>query len=235
MISIIMPYWNRPEQLKASLEKFKEFYSDVAEEFEIIIVDDFSPLPIPYMEDFPISIQIVHIHKEKRIAMNPCVPINQGVWAANGNIILLTNPEVIHRSPILFDMADRLELLGPKGYIAAACWYTDLEIFICHTTLDKAKGRAPIPKGAGLHFCSMMYKDFFDEVKGFDEDYREGQGYEDNDFLWKLKIAGAQFEIADDLITEHPNTRTEWPVGGLTRNKKIFYNKWSEEIKNVRR
>ncbi len=230
-----MPYWNRPEQLKASLEKFEELYIDVSDDLEIIIVDDFSPMPIPPTVQIPMYIYKILLHKQRRVAMNPCVPINAGVKVATEDIILLTNPEIIHRSPIIFQMKDRLEKLGPKGYIAAACWYTDLNIFICHTTLDKAKGRAPVPKGAGLHFCSMMYKSFFNEIGGFDEDYREGQGYEDNDFLWKLKVAGANFEIADDLITDHSNTKTEWPVGGLERNKKIFYNKWSEEIRDARR
>ena len=76
----------------------------------------------------------------------------------------------------------------------------------------------------------MMYKEFFDEVGGFDEAYREGQGYEDNDFLWELHRQGASFEIRDDLQVNHIDTPVSWPLGGVERNAAIFNEKWKEFI-----
>jgi glycosyltransferase involved in cell wall biosynthesis len=233
MISIIMPYWNRPELLKASLTRFEELYNNDVEKFEIIIVDDYSPAFPEEIFNLGLPIRSVMVRKEQRIPLNPCVPINHGVLFSRGDIILLTNPEILHRTPILFEMEERLNKLGPTGYVAAACWDNTQKIFICHTTKDMAKGRAPVPKNAGLHFCAMMYKSFFNDIGGFSEEYRFGQGYEDNDFLWKLYINNARFEIVDDLIVEHTRTNTLWPRGGAERNKIIFYNKWGKEIKNV--
>lgn len=73
----------------------------------------------------------------------------------------------------------------------------------------------------------MLHREFFDQVGGFDEQYRDGQGYEDNDFLWALHKHGARFAICDDLVTDHlPCPRSQWPAGGAARNKAIFERKW---------
>jgi GT2 family glycosyltransferase len=92
---------------------------------------------------------------------------------------------------------------------------------------DKEMGRAPSPRGAGLHFCAMLTKELFEDVGGFSEEYRGGQGYDDNDFLWKLNDAGASFRIMDNCVTDHVDCeRCVWPKGGHKRNKEIFENKW---------
>jgi GT2 family glycosyltransferase len=168
---------------------------------------------------------------EKDAALNPCVPLNRGVLASTGEYVVLTNPEVVHRAPILQAMADELWVLGEKGYVAAACWSEKTKLWFCHSQGPKpeAMGRAKMPEGSGLHFCSMIFREFFDEIGGFSEEYRDGQGYEDNDFLWKLHAAGAQFAILDHLVTDHIDCpRTAWPKGGLERNRRIFETKWSE-------
>jgi len=72
-----------------------------------------------------------------------------------------------------------------------------------------------------------MYRKFYDEVGGFDEEYRDGQGVEDNDFLWKLWEAGANFRMCDYLMVEHTSTPTIWPEGGIKRNSEIYRKKWS--------
>lgn len=165
---------------------------------------------------------------DKAEAKNPCVPINMGVAVATGDVIVLTNPEVVHRLPILSGMRDRLSELGEMGYVAAACRAHGK--WLCHSTdmpPDRALGRVPSPPGAGLHFCSMLHRSLFDIAGGFDERYRDGQAYEDNDFLWRLDRAGAKFAICDDLVCDHVMCpRTTWPAGGADRNRKIFEATW---------
>lgn len=164
------------------------------------------------------------------MALNPSVPFNRGVAAARGDILVLTNPEVVHTRAILGGMLETLTALGPKGYVAAACWSPKAGWWYCHSQLGprpKERGRGAMPEGSGFHFCSMLRRSLFDEVGGFSEEYRDGQGYEDNDLLWKLHAAGAHFAIRDDLVTEHVDCpRTAWPVGGAARNREIFEGKW---------
>lgn len=199
---------------------------------EIIIADDGSPEPASDVvdhEEFPWPVRICRM-PSKINALNPCTPINRGVEMAAGQIIVLTNPEVVHKTPILRGMREELAKLGKRGYLAAACWSPDKGWWYCHSTLgppEKNVGRGALPKEAGLHFCSMIRKSFYDEVGGFSEEYRDGQAYEDNDFLWKLNQAGANFAIADDLVTEHRDApRTIWPQGGAARNRRIFEARW---------
>lgn len=192
------------------------------------MVDDGSPEPAE-VGPTPRPVKIVRL-PAKTMALNPCVPFNVGVAHAVGDLIVLTNPEVIHRTAILPVMAERLRSLGPLGYVAAACrgrgwWY-------CHSKLmpaDAKVGRAPSPPGAGLHFCAMLHRSLYEAIGGFTEAYRDGQGYDDNDLLWKLDAAGAKFEICDDLVCEHVQCPPSlWPVGGVARNRKLFNEAWPD-------
>lgn len=225
MISVVMPYWQRQQVLLQNLSNYRLLYPD--EDLEIVIVNDGSPEWPKIGDDYPWPVRLIEL-PPKTHALNPCFPLNRGVAEARGEVILLTCPEVIHRAPILKGMREKLESLGPKGYVSAACfggtwWYS-------HSTLmppPEVVGRMPMPEGAALHFCSMLYRGFFDQVGGFDEQYRAGAGYEDSDFLWSLHKHGAKFAICDDLITDHLSCpRCEWPAGGAERNLAIFESKW---------
>lgn len=228
MISIIMPYWNRLELLKRSLDRMAELYVDY--DLDIIVADDGSSEKGRIDKKYPWPITTLYL-PGKTQALNPCVPINKAVAASRGYITVLTNPEIFHPTPILGSMLDELISAGPKGYVIASAWSTDYNKWYCHSSITDKKnaalGRLPLPKGSGLHFCSMMYRKFFDEVGGFDEAYRDGQGVEDNDWLWQLQQAGATFRLRDDLMVEHTSTPTVWPAGGIARNSEIYKRKWS--------
>lgn len=74
----------------------------------------------------------------------------------------------------------------------------------------------------------MMSKDLFNRAGGFDEDYSEGAGYEDVDFIYRMKRAGAKFVIRDDLIVIHPKAGASirWPSFMFERNRKLLEKKW---------
>lgn len=219
-----MPYWRRPEALAQNLERYRSLYRYL--DYEIVVVDDGSWDMLP-IGGLPLWVNVL---PRKDHALNPCTAFNDGAAIASGEFIVLTNPEVVHRAPILAEMRETLTQLGPKGYVAAACWSPEQEWWFCHSRLGPAPekvGRAPMPEGAGLHFCSMLHRTLYDEIGGFTEDYRGGQGYEDNDFLWKLQAVGARFSIRDDLVTDHrPCPRSHWPAGGAARNRAIFEARW---------
>jgi glycosyltransferase involved in cell wall biosynthesis len=222
-VSVVMPYWYRAAALMQSLGLYAKNYSDL--DLEIVIVNDGSSEKpaIPAMMPWPV--RVIDL-PPKQIAKNPCVPINIGVDLAKGDVILLTNPEIMHRQRVIPGMLSELRDAGPKGYIAAACWDEKLNTWLCKSN-SRAGGQAKMPEGAGLHFCAVLHREFFREVGGFCCDYREGQGYEDNDFLWALHDKGAVFRICDHLIVDHaPAPRTVWPKGGAERNRRIFETRW---------
>jgi len=228
MISVIMPYWNRLTLFTRSLDRLAELYPDY--NLEILVVDDGSAEECRIDKEYPWPVRIIYLPRKEE-ALNPCIPLNIAVKESKGYILVLTNPEILHTKPIFGEMLDDLISLGQKGYVLAAAWSNDTKRWYCHSSVtekkNRALGRLPLPPGSGLHFCSMMYKDFFNEIGGFDESYREGQGVEDNDFVWALHQAGAKFRIRDDLIVHHEGTATSWPKGGIERNTEIYRKKWN--------
>ncbi len=229
MISIIMPYWNRLELLIRSLDRMAELYPDY--DMEVVITDDGSEERCVVGSNYPWPVKVIYFPRKDH-ALNPCLPINAAVKMSDGYILVLTNPEIYHPTAILGSMLDELVIkAGPKGYVIASTWSTDHNRWYAHSSItskaNAALGRLPLPEGSGLHFCTMLYRQFFDEVGGFDKEYREGQGVEDNDFLWSLWEAGAIFRMRDDLMVEHTSTPTVWPSGGIERNSEIYRKKWS--------
>lgn len=230
MISVIMPYWNRQARLTDTLYSYSRFYAEL--DFEVIIVDDGSAEKPIIPPNLPFKVNLISL-PEKKIALNPCAPLNRGAEASQGKVLVITNPEVEHTMPIFPAMQEELYLQGAHGYVAAGCWSADTKRWYCHSSIRNGLlGRAPVPDRAGLHFCSMLFKDFFWFAGGFDEDYRAGQGFEDNDFLWQLHLCEAQFVIRDDLVVNHYSTKTLWPAGGHNLNRRIFEQKWNGIIKN---
>lgn len=204
MLSVVMPYWNRNRALNRTLASYK--YTDI----EVIIVDDGSPEKAdPIRCDFPI--RVIRL-QDKSEPKNPCVPINIGVSEAKGSHICITNPEIWHQEPVLDKMiADH--------YVLAACWDVPREKWFCHSSVTHM---TPMPEGFGLHFCGVLPKSQF---VPFDESYRGGCGYDDNDWAWALHSKGVQCEIRDDLVVLHEQDhRTAWR---MKSNRNKFYKKWN--------
>lgn len=236
MISLIMPYWNRLELLKTSLNRLRDLYGQSGE-LEVIVADDGSGLERDLFDDYDsIGLTIVSLPK-KAEAKNPCLPINEAAKVARYKFLAISNPEIYHLTPVLGEMLLDCITNGQKHYVSAATWSVDKRRWYNHTSCtDACLGRAPVPnKNAGLHFLAMMHTQFFHQVGGFDNAYREGQGYEDNDFLWNLHANGASFSIRDDLVVNHFGTNTAWPDGGANRNKALFYKKWQTHLTNQRK
>lgn len=213
-----MPYWERREALHRTLEQYADFYTGL--NFEVIVVDDGSEQE-PDPPKLPFPVRVIKLGR-KVMAKNPCIPINRGVDAADGDILVLTNPENLHRSPIFPQMFVQLQELGRLGYVQASCWSG--EKWLTHPS-GAGKGCGPLPEGFGLHFCAMLYRELFERAGGFDEDYRDGAGWEDNDFAWRLHSVQAQSVVRPDLVVENERSRVNWR-GGHARNRQLFEKKW---------
>lgn len=227
-VSVIMPFWQRQAVLTRNLQRYKELYPDFP--LEIIVIDDGSPAPAVIEGEYPWPVHLIRL-PAKTIPMDGVVPLNVGALFARGEYLLLTGPEIIHRAPLLEAMV-AAHGNGPLSYVSAAVWGGSW--WYCHSTdmpEDAKIGRAPSPKGAALHFCAMLRREVFWAVDGFDHDYRDGAGFSDNDFLWKLHDIGVTFAIRDDLVTDHVDCpRCNWPPGGFKRNKTIFNRKWGSRF-----
>lgn len=149
-------------------------------------------------------------------ALNPCVPLNAAVNASTRPVIVLTNPGTEIQPGMLERM---LAELDENCYVAAACREESTGAWLCHSTWRSSER---LPPGAGFHFLAALERRLWERAGGFDEDYRQGQAYEDADFLWRLAGAGATFKILDDVIVSHRRSSTVWPEGGLARNRDLY-------------
>ena len=217
MISVVMPYWCRQQATDRALDSLEQYGNNI----EVVVVDDGSPEPFCITKTRPFEIRVIRM-RSKGHAKNPCVPLNVGVRAALHDVIVLTNPEIIHTESVLLMMESELKRLGGFGYVLAAAksgndWH-------CHSMLT----HPDLPKGTGHHFCAMLNRTLWDACGGFDEAYRDGQAWEDTDFVLRLVRAGAKFSILDDAVVLHPKdgATTEWPAGGWQKNRDLFLLKW---------
>lgn len=210
-----MPYWNRQVELNRSLAAYRAAYPQLDLEFSIC--DDGSAEPV-YAPGC-----VVTTLPRKDYALNPCVPINVAVRASHGDIVVITNPEMEHREPVLLDMLEALQ--GPDDYVTASCYEEDRGIWLAGPNTEYGKhGRQPVPRGAHFHFCAMLHRELFERAGGFDEDYRYGQGCDDNDWLWRLAAIGARFKHVDRTVYHH-RTKHAW-TGSSEQNARLLRQKW---------
>ena len=222
MISLILPYWDRQEAADRALNLLAKHYG---RSIEVIVVDDGNRVPFK-ASDVDLNLRIVRLPtKEKPTPQSKAW--NAGVRAATGDLIALSCVEILHTDPVLEELAK--EAVGDT-YALAAAWCPELNEWQCHSS----KPTDFCPRGTGPSFLGVMRKDLFLKAGGFDEDYHEGAGYEDKDFIHRMLAAGAKFVIRDDLIVTHPKTGAsiQWGTEGFARNERIFFSKWPLESMN---
>lgn len=239
MISIIMPYWNRQWAANVGIDSLVRCYG--AMDIELVVIDDGSKLePFACPTNLPAHWSVVVDHLPlKDEPKNPCVPINRGVALSSGDIVCLTNPEMLHYHPILQPMLDELKVLGEDGYVLASVWSVEQGRWHQHSShTKKHKSRVAGVKlrcGLAFHFFSIMHRSLWDRSGGLCAEYRDGAGYDDPDLALRLLKAGARFSLRDDLVVWHPRTgaRADFTPEMFEHNRKIFISKWKRE-KRVR-
>ena len=219
MISLILPYWDRQEAANKAIKSL-EIYKDL--DLQIVIVDDGNKVAFKTPET-PLNIKVITLPRKDK-PLSPVTPWNEGVKACDGDIIILSCIEIIHEEPIIEKMRAELESIGKHGYVLAAAWCPEQNAWHCHSTVKVPRN----PWGTGLSFFGMMYKEQYYRAGGFNEAFRDGAGYEDNDFINRMLCSGAEFKIRDDLKVIHPKkgASISWGAGMFDRNEKIFHENW---------
>lgn len=229
-ISLILPYWDRQEAANRALERLDALYGDL--DLEVIVVDDgnrvrFVPPP------GRLDIRVILL-PEKDVPKSPATCWNAGARVASGEILVISCIEVLHDQPVLQQMADAVAAGGPDAYVLAAAFCPELNEWHCHS--EHVSGGAPaVPPDTGRAFCGAMHRDLYFKAGGWDEDFRDGAGWEDLDFINRMLRAGAKFQIRDDLIVTHPKAgaQIDWPDGAFDRNRRLYEQKWAAKPQSL--
>ena len=134
LLSIVMAYHDRKPLLLQTLKSIS--YSSEVAYTEIIIVDDGSSEnhrldniteEVIELTGKKLDIKVIRIEPENKWYSNPCIPYNIGFKQAQGDIIVIQNPECYH--------------LGDVLSIAAKIEYNQYYSFFCYS-LDEAATQA---------------------------------------------------------------------------------------------
>lgn len=211
--SILCPYYKRSGHLHNTLISFLYHYSD-RKDYEVIIAEDLKntvnehehAVLLKIIERFKSQINIVHINIPVK-TWNPCIAFNVAADIASGDFFLITNPECFHYMNILKGMDEEF-IKNSSVYIVCGCRnrvncnffiekFEDLE------GQDEAWFAHSIYRKGCLHFCNAMSKESWKKIGGFDEDYKNGIAYDDNDFIRRVEKAQLKIIERDDLLTIH--------------------------------
>ncbi len=211
-ISIVMAYWdNRKTQLINTLDNFQSSYAGKYN-FEVVIVDDGSSKDFRLHNiitnySFPIKYIIISV-KEKGDRINPCSAYNRGFKEADGNIIIIQNPECYHVGDLLGKV---LENISSKKYISFSCFSANSQIIsdelislkdskkisekIENNSFLKTNGKLginwynhPTINNKPYHFCTAIYKSNIENMGGgFDINFADGFCFDDDEFLLTIE------------------------------------------------
>ncbi len=221
MISVCMPYWNRQRALDEMFINLAAMYPGL--EREISVCDDGTQPPAVV----PRGTILSRLPRKDR-PLNPCVPINVAVNASKGDIIVLTNPEILHKEQTLLRMQSMM--LTENDYVSATCWDAQRGWLAGSQVNYETQGRLPVPPGASFHFCVMFSRALWERAGGFDEDYRNGLACDDNDWVWRAAVAGARFRTTKSTVEHlHQSASIKWLI---PHNRELFYQKWPEARRN---
>jgi hypothetical protein len=216
-VSVCAPFWRCQPALDRMVEQYGRLYPDL--DIELSICDDGSPEPAVAE-----GVTLTRL-PEKSYPLNPCVPINRAVAASGGDVIVLTNPEMVHEGKPLYRLLELLE--DENDYVTGVAYgigYGRERLLLAGAGVDyTTHGRLPVPLGAHYHFLAAFHRTLWDKAGGFDEEYRHVQGCEDNDWLWRCHRVGARFRAARKGHVWQEKSTTRW---GMPHGRELFAAKW---------
>ena len=228
MISIVTSYYNRKQLFVESLKTIKK---SSVKDIEFVVVDDGSDPPHrleTLQSQFPF-LKIIRLEKENKWYINPCVPFNVGIRAAQGDKIVLQNPECLHVHDVLKCVDEEL---NDSNYISMSCYAVDskqnrsVPKHSSNGTLEEFMRTFPQKAYIGgdnagwynhsrfrpthFHFCSALTRNNMKKINGFDERMAHGIGYDDDEIIQRIRMLGIQMIIKDDVSVIHQYHDSLW-------------------------
>lgn len=227
-LSIIIPSFKRADLLYYGLRSIREQL--IERDIEIIVLNDGI---LDATEDVCNKFGAHHIFTGHRNLANlkwrcPGYAINIGVKQSLGSVLLLTVPEIYLNSR---DVVEKLyqEIKQHPSCMAIPKGYDDINSsFLRHIKNNGNFENYPLKQTlVNLHtdypFCLALSKYRFLEVGGYDEDFT-GWGYDDTDFVLRLKNSGSEYHRLYDLSVVH--LYHERSRVGITNHQEMLeYNK----------
>jgi len=211
-------------------------------------VDDGSFTARNVVPEFKDLLNINLIERRQTPGSNPAIPINIGIKEASGEIVVITNPECMPVTSILESVSG----LEWHNYWVSPCYSVSKEYQKQINAMDNTNPYFPhyvdslIPYNSKSLACEgddawyehpliipRMYYFFAAihrleilSIGGIDEDFDEGVGFEDDEFIHRIRLNNFECTHLKDLVL-HQNHYTG-PSKPLT-NKRLYWEKYNQQ------
>jgi len=228
--SILIPFFNRTKEFKITLDSYCYWYEGQAD-YEVLIGVD-----VKNKEGEALK-ALINTHPEIKFRLFetglqdcfiPGPAFNFLAQKAEGETLVLTNPETVHLANIL----ESIRKNASNNYLVFACEAGYVDDFTQKYPNLKYRHHMwyqhSIHNNRMLHFCSAISKKQYFEIGGFDEEYAKGIGYDDNDFIQKIRTNGITPIAIDDVRVLHiEHDRSYNNNSNLTETNRLLYEqKW---------
>ena len=195
-ISIVMTSHERATQVYFTLDTINKCkYKDI----QVILVDDSSrdPVDINQLYKYDFTIELIRVNREIKCWSNPCVNYNIGFEFVRGGKVIIQNSEVCYIGDILSYVNQNVidnkyyvfDVKASRNHETNQYIYDKPELTLViytHDVWDRWYQHYT-HNNNNYHFLCAMTRDTFNKIGGFSYDYSHGSGYDDNDFLIKIK------------------------------------------------
>jgi len=194
-LTFLYPAYNRASLFIATLDSHLDQVGRTVIPYEIVVVDDGSSdgllelvqdyrarsLPLRYFRIDTSRFVDYPIYKTSQGANNPALAINVGIRRALGNWLVFSSPEVTLSNNYDLEGFYTFTQQGHSESTALLCdvWDEGFQSFICGG-----------PDQRPFHFLAIYNRDFVTSIGGMEEAYVSGWGYEDTEFLDRVRRHG---------------------------------------------
>jgi hypothetical protein len=234
--SIIMPYWNR-ETLNYTLSSYAYLYKNRTD-YQVIIIEDIKNKTndlyhrrLTEIVDKYKNRMELHQFTYYEYGYNPAPLYNYGVFLSSGDYMVLTNPECVHLKDILSIYDQRISKNEKPVYMVSAC-VNAMNMNANTIIVPTYWYEHPVYRIRNIHFCSCIPKKLYNIIGGFDEAYKHGIGFEDVDFINKIKSHGSRIIPGCGLVMHIDHDRSHWADSDkYNKNRTIYNTKWTRSIR----
>ncbi|MDP9831218.1 GT2 family glycosyltransferase [Kineosporia succinea] len=222
-ISVVVPYFEAPDQLRLVLEALK---LQTGPEFEVVVADDGSSPPLDLRPDEIGPLTVVQVRQEDQ-GFRAAAARNLAVRASSGEVLCFLDQDTIPE-PGYLQAISRLPSHLPDALVVGRREHADLTGWsppaVRAWLTGSGEGPAVLtpphwlargyeesgnllragPKSYQYVISAVMCcgRDLFDELGGFDESFTR-YGGEDWDFAYRAWNAGAVLAHAPDAVAWH--------------------------------
>ena len=228
-ISIVTAYYNRKLAFWRTLKTIEK---SEFKDFELIVVDDASDYD-QRLEDFAAKfkfMKLIRIDPQNKKHINPCIPLNMGFGKAQGEFVIIQNPECMHMGDVLSFVANNSV---ENQYLVFSCYSLgettsnklgsvdfNLPIVEIEPAVVNAIGgfsdrncdgvsrydswyAHPIYRMAYFNFLTSITKQDLYDLGGFDERFAEGYAFDDTDFVSRIQKKGMDIKMIERPFCLH--------------------------------